>query len=60
MGKVVNSSEGKRIGKMIDGNALKKAAATGDQETMSRILNQVLSTEDGRALVKKISESFGK
>lgn len=57
---VVNSKEGKSIGKMIDGNALKKAAAEGDNETLNRILGQVLATDDGKALLKKINESFGK
>ncbi|MEG0035561.1 MAG: hypothetical protein RR147_01790 [Oscillospiraceae bacterium] len=56
----VNSTEGKRIGKIVDGEALKRAMAEGDKETMSRILNQVMSTRDGQALVKRISESFGK
>ena len=57
---VVNSKEGKNISKMVDGKELKKAAMEGDQETLSRILNQVMSTEDGKAFVKKVSESFGK
>ncbi len=57
---VVNSKEGKNIGKMIDGNALKKAAVEGDKDTLNKILGQVLSTEDGKALFKKISDSFGK
>ena len=57
---VVNSSEGQKIGKMVDGNALKKAIADGDNDTVNRIMNQVLSTDEGKALAKKISESFGK
>ena len=57
---VVNSKEGKSISKMVDGNALKKAAMEGDQETLNRILAKVMSTEDGKAFVRKISESFGK
>lgn len=57
---VVNSAEGKKIGSMVDGNALKKAVAQGDTETMNRILGQVLATDEGKALAKRISESFGK
>lgn len=57
---VINSEAGKRVGKMVDGKALKKALAEGDKDTMSRILNQVMSTDDGKALVKQISERFGK
>lgn len=57
---VVNSSEGKKIGKMVDGNALKKAISSGDKDTVNRIMSQVLSTDEGKALAKKLSESFGK
>lgn len=57
---VVNSAEGQKIGKMVDGNALKKAIAKGDKDTVNRVLAQVLSTDEGKALAKKISESFGK
>ena len=57
---VVNSAEGQKIGKMVDGNALKKAIASGDNDTVNRIMNQVLSTDEGKALAKKISDSFGK
>ena len=45
---------------MLTTLALKKAAMQGDQETLTKILAQVMSTQDGKALVKKISESFGK
>jgi len=58
--KVVNSAEGKKIGSMVDGNALKKAVTEGDNETINRILGQVLATEEGKTLAKRISESFGK
>ncbi len=59
LNKVVNSAEGKKIGSMVDGNALKKAVAEGDNETVNRILGQFLSTDEGKSLVKKISENFG-
>lgn len=58
--KVVNSPEGKKIGSMVDGNALKKAVAEGDKDTMNRILSQILSTDEGKALAKRISDNFGK
>ncbi|NLW65270.1 MAG: hypothetical protein GXY26_03440 [Clostridiales bacterium] len=56
---IVNSAEGKRIGKNIDGEALRKAAESGDQETLSNILGKVLSTDDGKDLVRRIEESLG-
>ena len=60
LNKVVNSPEGKKIGGMVDGNALKKAVATGDNDTVNRILGQFLSTDEGKSLAKKLSENFGK
>lgn len=60
LNKVVNSPEGKKIGSMVDGNALKKAVATGDNDTVNRILGQFLSTDEGKSLAKKLSENFGK
>lgn len=57
--KIVNSDEGKRIGKTIDGEALRKAAASGDQVALGNILSKVLSTDDGKALVRRIGESLG-
>jgi len=57
--KVVNSSESQKISKMVDGNALKKAVADGDNNTVNRILSQFLSTDEGKALAKKIGDRFG-
>lgn len=56
---MVNSAEGKKIGNMVDGNALKKAVASGDTNTVNRILGQFLSTDEGKSLAKKISDNFG-
>lgn len=54
------SSEAKRIGKMINGDELKKAAATGDKEKLTSILERVMNTEDGKKLLSEISENFKK
>lgn len=56
----VDSPEARNISRGIDGNALKKAVASGDKQAMSNILKQVLSTPDGQLLAKKIGETFGK
>lgn len=56
---LAKSSEVQRIGKTIDTESLKKAASAGDQAALGRILQQVMSTDDGKALLKKVSESFG-
>lgn len=57
---LVGSAEGKKIGKMIDGEKLKKAAMSGDKETVSEIVGKVMATEEGQKLFKMINERFGK
>ncbi len=60
LGDLVGSAEGKKIGKMIDGEKLKKAAMSGDNATVSDIVGKVMATEEGQKLFKMISERFGK
>ena len=57
---VVNSAEGKNIGKAVDGEALKKAVASGDAVTVNKIMSQFMQTGEGKALVDRINKSFGK
>ena len=56
---IAKSPEVANLGKMIDTQALKKAAASGDQAALSDILRKVLSTEEGKALMKKVGDNFG-
>ncbi len=58
--RVVNSEQGKRIGEMVDGAALKNAVSAGDSQAVNQIVSQFLSTNEGKALVKQINERFGK
>lgn len=55
----LGSEEGRRIGKTVDGEALKRALLTGDKETVSKILGQVLATEDGKALAERVDRQLG-
>jgi len=57
--KIINSPESQKISKMVDGNALKKAVTDGDNDTVNRIMSQFLSTDEGKALAKKIGDRFG-
>ena len=57
--KIVNSPESQKISKMVDGNALKKAVSDGDNDTVNRIMSKFLSTDEGKALAKKIGDRFG-
>ncbi|MDR1131090.1 MAG: hypothetical protein LBL15_01570 [Oscillospiraceae bacterium] len=58
--KAANSAEVKKIAGMVDGAALKRAVEAGDNDTINRVLDRVLATEEGKSLAKKVSESFGK
>jgi hypothetical protein len=58
--KMASSPEAERLAKTIDKNALKSAAARGDEKALGQMLQKVLSTEDGQALLKKVSRNFDK
>ena len=53
-----NSKAGKEIGKLVDGNELRNAVLSGDNETLGRILNNIMSTDAGRELVKTVEDKF--
>ena len=52
---VVNSPEGRRLEEKLDPAAVEKAARSGDPEQLKALLQQVLATEEGKALAKKLS-----
>ena len=55
----VESESGKKLMQRIDAAALERAAKTGDTETLKKMLGQVLSTPEGRALADKIQKAMG-
>lgn len=50
----------RRIGKSVDAQELRRAAQSGDDKALGSILEKVLSTPDGKELMKKVEESFRK
>ncbi|MGE4353002.1 MAG: hypothetical protein AB7D36_02820 [Oscillospiraceae bacterium] len=56
----MSSEEGKRVEKLVDKSALEQAMQKGDIKSMERMLRQVLSTGEGKALADKISEIMTK
>lgn len=56
---LADSPEGRRLSGMLDADAVEKAAKSNDPEALRGILKQVLSTDDGKALAKKLSEMMG-
>ena len=49
------SPEGKRLEQQLDPAAVEKAARSGDPEQIKALLQQVLATEEGKTLAKKLS-----
>ena len=52
---VVNSPEGRRLEQQLNPAAVERAARSGDPEQIKALLQQVLATEEGKALAKKLS-----
>ena len=52
---VVSSPEGKRLEQRLAPAAVEKAARSGDPEQLKALLQQVLATEEGKALAKRLS-----
>lgn len=57
---IADSPEGRRLSGMLDAGQVEQAAKSGDMEALRGILQQVLSTEDGRALAKKLGSIMEK
>ena len=52
---LAQSEDVQRIGRMVDVNAVEKAAKSGDSEALKRMLAQVLSTDEGKKLAESVS-----
>lgn len=53
------SPEGKRLASQINDKALREAAKRGDTDTLKQILQQVLSTPEGKQLAEKVKKAVG-
>lgn len=56
--KLADSEEVARLAKTIDQSALRNAATKQDPEVMRAILTQLLATEEGRRLAKKVKAAM--
>lgn len=52
--KLAESADGQKLGKMIDPNAIEKAARSGDGAALHSLLSAVLSTEEGKRLAENV------
>lgn len=52
---VANSPEARRLEQTLDPAAVERAARSGDAEQLRALLQQVLATDEGKALAEKLS-----
>lgn len=57
---LAESPEGKRISEMLDAKTVEQAAKSGDTAALQEILRKVLSTDDGKALARKLGAMMEK
>jgi hypothetical protein len=53
---LAQSPEGRRLEQTLDPAAVEKAARSGDARQIKALLEQVLATEEGKSLAKKLSD----
>lgn len=55
---IADSEEGKAISRMIDAEAVQKAAKSGDVAALKTILSQVLATGEGQRLAENLKKAM--
>ena len=55
---LADSEEGKAVSRMIDAEAVQKAAKSGDAAALKTILSQVLSTSEGQRLAESLRKAM--
>ncbi len=55
---IAESEDGKKIGRMLNAQAVEKAAVSGDTQALKNILFQVLGTEEGRRLAENLKKAM--
>lgn len=58
--RIAESAEGMKVGSMLDAKAVESAARSGDGEALKRMLEQVLSTAEGRRLAEDVRRMMEK
>ena len=53
---IAQSDAGAKLSSMLDSNAIEKAARSGDDQALRRMLSQILSTEEGQKLAQSIKQ----
>ena len=55
---LADSDEGRAVSRMVDADAVRKAAKSGDAAALKTILSQVLSTSEGQKLAESLKKAM--
>ena len=57
---LARSAEGQKLKGMVDPQALRKAAQSGDSQALAKLLGGILETPEGRSLAESVRKLMGK
>lgn len=55
---LADSADGKAVSRMVDSEAVQKAAKSGDMAALQNILRGVLSTDEGKRLAESLKKAM--
>lgn len=55
---IAESNDGKALADALDAQKVEQAARSGDTAALKAILNQVLSTDEGKRLAEKVKDAM--
>ena len=55
---IADSDAGRAVGRMVDAEAVQKAAKSGDMAALQNILRGVLSTDEGKRLAESLKKAM--
>ena len=55
---LADSDDGKAVSRMVDSEAVQKAAKSGDMAALQNILRGVLSTDEGKRLAESLKKAM--
>ena len=56
--KLAESADGRAVGRLVDADAVSKAAKSGDMAALQDILRGVLSTDEGKRLAESLRKAM--
>lgn len=57
---LARSAEGQKLKGMVDAQALRRAAQSGDSQALAKLLGGILETPEGKSLAESVRKLMGK